>query len=403
MGCKYFLRDEIFLRILILLFASSLSIFSNNVAAGAGGVSVLTLDHTNVSQAISDHNFLALQFWAPCENMHSLLCKFGEELAPEYEKAASVLSTREPRIVLAKIDGSVEENKELRHQFEITGYPTIVILQNGGTDFHYYAGPRDADGIVKSLKRLIAPPSIEIKTATDTLSLINEEKLSIVGIFPMFSGEEFENFTAVANKLLWESWDYDIFHTSDASFLPCGESLVTMPTLRLLKPYDELFVGTQNFEVLAMENFIFVASFPLVRILNNNLPDKITQLLSQLPDEEVMLFVDFDSEDFDIFKNKYHKLAALYKSKGIRFLLANPVTNRNVLEYDGLTFDQLPLIIIHSNNGPTYMKPNLKPDDIAPWLNEYKEGKLKAFLKSQPIPVTNDEPLKVVVADSLDG
>nr|GFA83935.1 protein disulfide-isomerase-like [Tanacetum cinerariifolium] len=51
--------------------------------------------------------------------------------------------------------------------------------------------------------------------------------------------------------------------------------------------------------------------------------------------------------------------------------------------------------------GRSYMKPNLQPDDIAPWLNDFKEGKLKPFYKSQPIPEANDEPVKVVVADNL--
>lgn len=93
------------------------------------------------------------------------------------------MSTHEPPIVLAKIDGSAEENKELADKFSITGYPTIVILQNGGSDYHDYAGPRDADGIVRTLKRLIGPPSIEIKTDTDALSLIDEKKISIVNAF----------------------------------------------------------------------------------------------------------------------------------------------------------------------------------------------------------------------------
>nr|GEX63550.1 PDI-like 1-1 [Tanacetum cinerariifolium] len=88
----------------------------------------------------------SLKFYAPCENMNRLLCKFVEELEPEYEKAALVLSTHQPPIVLAKIDGSARENKEISREFEIKGYPTIVILQNGGRDFHYYAGPRDAYG-----------------------------------------------------------------------------------------------------------------------------------------------------------------------------------------------------------------------------------------------------------------
>ena len=63
-------------------------------------------------------------------------------------------------------------------------------------------------------------------------------------MFPKFSGEEFENFTAVAEKL---RSDYEFGHTMDAKLLPRGESLVTGPVIRLLKPFDELFV---DFEVL---------------------------------------------------------------------------------------------------------------------------------------------------------
>ncbi|PWA41374.1 PDI-like 1-1 [Artemisia annua] len=440
--------EELFARILITILLTSFIISSyalNTTYLQIQGEYVLTLDHSNFTQVVSDHNFLVLQFYAPwsvmfyilnllyfnffgivagllhshnismnftytlhslsTENMNRLLYKFVEELEPEYEKAAWVLSTHEPPIVMAKIDGSAQENKEISREFEITGYPTIVILQNGGRDFHYYAGPRDVDGLVKTLERLIRPPSIEIKTTSDALAFIDDEKISIVGIFPTFSGEEFENFTAIANQVLWDSWDYDFYHTTDASLIPRGESssLTTKPALRLLKPFDELFVDSQNFHVRDMENFIIEASIPLVTIVdyNNNNPPKIKDWISQLPDEQALLYLDFESDDFDVFKSKYHNIAPLYKCKGLRFLLGNAKTNEDDFKYSGLRFDQVPLIIIHSYHGSSYMKPNLRPDDIAPWLNDYKEGKLKPFYKSQPIPETNDEPLKVVVADSL--
>ena len=63
-----------------------------------------------------------------------------------------------------------------------------------------------------------------------------------VGIFPKFSGEEYENFTALAEK--WRS-DYDFGHTLDAKHLPRGESTVTGPVVRLFKPFDELYVDFQ--------------------------------------------------------------------------------------------------------------------------------------------------------------
>lgn len=65
-----------------------------------------------------------------------------------------------------------------------------------------------------------------------------------VGVFPKFSGEEFDKFIAVAEKL---RSDYEFGHTTDAKLLPHGESSVTGPVIRLLKPFDELFV---DFKVL---------------------------------------------------------------------------------------------------------------------------------------------------------
>lgn len=77
-------------------------------------------------------------------------------------------------------------------------------------------------------------------------------------MFPVLSGEEFENFTALSEKL---RSDYDFGHTSDAKLIPRGESSVTKPTLRLLKPFDELVV---DFQVLQL-SFVF---YSCIYILN---------------------------------------------------------------------------------------------------------------------------------------
>ena len=61
-------------------------------------------------------------------------------------------------------------------------------------------------------------------------------------MFPKFSGEEFENFIALAEKL---RADYEFGHTLNAKLLPRGESSVTGPLVRLFKPFDELFVDSK--------------------------------------------------------------------------------------------------------------------------------------------------------------
>nr|GMC98766.1 protein disulfide-isomerase-like [Ipomoea batatas] len=195
---------------------------------------VLTLDHTNFSDTVAKHNFIVVEFYAPW-------CGHCKRLAPEYEKAASILSSHDPPITLAKVDASDEVNKELSTKYRIQGFPSIKILRDGGNKVQEYKGPREADGIVTYLKKQAGPASTEIKSREDAASLIDEKKIFVAGVFPKFSGEEFENFITLAEKL---RADYDFAHTLDAKHLPRGKP-VDKPTLRLLKPFDELFADYQ--------------------------------------------------------------------------------------------------------------------------------------------------------------
>ncbi|KVH87963.1 protein disulfide-isomerase-like [Cynara cardunculus var. scolymus] len=379
----------LFLFCVFAILSSSVSISS---ATEAEKEYVLTLDHSNFSEAVAKHKFIVVEFYAPW-------CGHCKNLAPEYEKAAFVLSSHEPPVALAKVDANAEENKELAQQYEIQGFPTIKILKNGGETVQDYKGPREADGIVEYLKKQVGPASFEIKTPEDAGSLIDEKKVFVVGIFPKLSGEEYENFTILADKL---RSDYDFGHTTNAELLPRGESSVTTPTIRLLKPFDELFVDFQTFEVDALEKFIGDASIPIVTLFDqspNNQPFLIKYFES--PNAKAMLFLDFSHEQIDAFKSKYKDVASEYKGKGLNFLLGDVQASQAALQYFGLKEDQAPVLVVQNSNGLKFINSNVEADQLAPWLNDYVDGKVKPFIKSEPIPETNDEPVKVVVANSL--
>ncbi|XP_076935649.1 protein disulfide-isomerase-like [Bidens hawaiensis] len=379
------------LLIFLFVIVSSIASFSSATEA-AEKEHVLTLDHSNFSEVVSKHKFIVVEFFAPW-------CGHCKNLAPEYEKAASVLSSHDPPVALAKVDANAEENKPLAEQFEIQGFPTIKILKNGGELVQDYKGHREADGIVEYLKKQVGPASFEIKTAEDAGSLIDEKKVFVVGIFPTLSGEEFENFTILADKL---RSDYDFGHTTKAELLPRGESSVTTPTVRLLKPFDELVVDFQKFDVDALEKFIVDSSIPLVTLFDQsptNQPFLVKYFES--PNAKAMLFLDFSHELIDGFKSKYTEVAGLYKGEGLNFLLGDLKASQAALQYFGLKEDQSPVLVVQNNNGLKFINSNVEIDQLAPWLKDYVDGKVKPFVKSEPIPETNDEPVKVVVADSL--
>ncbi|OIV96659.1 hypothetical protein TanjilG_09201 [Lupinus angustifolius] len=353
---------------------------------------VLTLDHSNFSDTITKHNFIVVEFYAPW-------CGHCKNLAPEYEKAASILSSHDPPIALAKVDANEEKNKDLASQYDVKGFPTIKILRNGGKNIQDYKGPRQADGIADYLKKQSGPASSEIKSADDASALIGENKIAIVGIFPKFSGEEFDNFIAVAEKLRSE---YDFGHTLDAKHLPRGESSVSGPAVRLFKPFDELFVNSQDFHVEALEKFVEESSSPLVTVFNND-PSNHPYVVKffNSPHAKAMLFVNFTAEGVESLKSKYREAAALYQKEGISFLVGDVEASQNAFQYFGLQEDQVPLIIIQQNDGKKFLKPHLEAEHISTWLKEYKDGKVAPHVKSEPIPESNNEPVKVVVGKSL--
>ena len=42
------------------------------------------------------------------------------------------------------------------------------------------------------------------------------------------------------------------------------------------------------------------------------------------------------------------------------------------MQYFGLRKEQVPLIVIQTTDGQKYLKANLEPDHIAPWVQDYK-------------------------------
>ncbi|GAB2270354.1 disulfide-isomerase [Dionaea muscipula] len=384
---------SLFMLLCLVAVVSVLGVSASDGAAADAKEFVLTLDKSNFSDTVSNHDFIVVEFYAPW-------CGHCKKLAPEYEKAASVLSAHDPAIALAKIDVNDESNKELASSFDIKGYPTLKIFRNGGKTVQDYKGPRDADGIVAYLKKQSGPASNEIKSAEDATKVIGDDKVVIVGIFPAFSGEEFANFTVVTEKL---RSDYEFGHTLDAKLLPRGDSSVTKPIVRLFKPFDELYVDFQDFHVVALEKFVEGASIPTVTLFNKD-PSNHPYVIKFFNNEntKVMLFLNLGDETIGAYKSKYHEVAESYKGKDISFLLGDLVDSQGALQYFGVKEEQAPVIVIQTSDGKKYVKPNAEAADIAVWIKEFEEGKLSPYRKSEAIPEANNEPVKVVVADTLD-
>ncbi|KAM5548522.1 hypothetical protein ABKV19_000100 [Rosa sericea] len=339
----------------LLFFSSFLAVSISPIAADEADSkeAVVSLDSSNFSATVSKYNFIVVKFsprcgrckkldlevrkCGHCNKLYLVVRKCGHcnKLDLEYEKAASILSSNDPPVILAKVDANEEANKGLASEYDVKGFPTIKIIRNGGKSIQEYKGPREADGIVTYLKKQSGPASVEINSADDATTIVGEKKIVVVGVFDKFFGEEYEKFLALAQKL---RSDYEFGHTLDAKHLPRGDSSVTGPVVRLFKPFDECFVDFKEFNAEALEKFIEESSLPVVTEFNND-PDNHRFVIKFFngPNDKVMLFLNFNSDAADAFKLKYSEVAEKYKGEGISFLVGDLKASQGSLQVIFLT------------------------------------------------------------------
>eukprot|EP00250_Pteridium_aquilinum_P020600 c24875_g1_i1 orf=202-2427(+) len=155
---------------------------------------VLVLDAANFNDVISKQSFIVVDFYAPW-------CGHCKRLAPEYEKAAALLKTHKPSIVLAKVDANEQANKALASKYGVSGYPTLKIFENNGGIVRDYYGPRDADGIISYLKREAGPSLEKIVSLDQGETLANEVDIFL---FMDSTNEGAEEIKAIFNELASE-------------------------------------------------------------------------------------------------------------------------------------------------------------------------------------------------------
>ncbi|XP_067935563.1 protein disulfide-isomerase A4-like [Watersipora subatra] len=119
-----------------MLVVFTLALFLSGISAESDAV--ISLKDSTFDEFIAENDFVLVEFFAPW-------CGHCKQLAPEYEKAASSLLSKDPVVRLASVDAT--EEKDLSQRFEVSGYPTLKFFHNGEPED--YDGPRNADGIVE--------------------------------------------------------------------------------------------------------------------------------------------------------------------------------------------------------------------------------------------------------------
>jgi protein disulfide-isomerase A1 len=299
-------------------------------------------------------------------------------LKPEYEKAATELKDKVP---IAKVDCTVE--KESCDKYGIHGFPTLKIFRDGTPS--EYKGQRTAQSIVETMKRQMLP-AVSVLSGDDAVKeFVEAERVAIVGYFKADSKEK-KVFETVAQQLR----DDFVFGATDAA----EQKIV------LHKKFDE---GKNEFDGEftedAIKKFVQTYSVPIMDDIGPHNYEKYVS--SGLP---IAYFFYGTPEQRKELGPSFEKVAKQYQSK-ILFVYLDASLYGGHAENLALKQEWPAFGIQNIETAAKYPFDQTKDitlEAIEEFVKSFHEGKIEPTLKSEPIPETNDEPVKVVVGKTFE-
>uniref|UniRef100_A0A671XUW9 Protein disulfide-isomerase n=1 Tax=Sparus aurata TaxID=8175 RepID=A0A671XUW9_SPAAU len=370
-----------------LIFLAALAGFSR-------ASDVLDYGDDDFESKIGTHDLALVEFFAPW-------CGHCKRLAPEYETAATRLKGSVP---LVKVDCT--SNSNTCSKYGVSGYPTLKIFRDG-EDSGPYDGPRTADGIVSFLKKQAGPASVELKDDAAFQKFIADQDASVIA--PCFTSQA--EYLKAASAL---RDNYRFAHTNSEALLQSqgidGEGVVLFRPPRLNNMFEDSSVKFTD------EKY---TSNKIKRFIQDNIfgicPHMTDDNKDQLKGKDLLVAyydVDYDKnpKGSNYWRNRVMKVAKSFLDQGkkLNFAVASKAAFSHDLSEFGLdgSSGELPLVTIRTAKGDKYaMAEEFSRDGKAleRFLQDYFDGKLKRYLKSEPIPENNDGPVKVVVAENFDS
>lgn len=356
---------------------------------------VLEFTDSDFAEKVADKDIILVEFFAPW-------CGHCKKLAPEYEKAATALKSNDPPVPLAKVDCTA--NTEVCGKYGVSGYPTLKIFK-GGEMVEDYNGPRESDGIVKTMASKAGPDSKVLETVADCEKFLNRNDYAVVGFFSDADSEIAKIFGKVAGAL---SSELKFAHTSVKEILDkygYKDDIVLFQPKRLHNKFEEAAQKyTDDVTQYKLKTWLQAQSLGLCghRTVGN---------ADNFKKPWVVAYYDVDyvknPKGTNYWRNRVLKVAKKFKDAGKKVYFA--VSNNNdfggeVGEFgiDSRIGDK-PVIVAKDAKDMKYvMEADFSMDALEQFVNDLLDNKLEAYMKSEPVPDNSDKDVKVVVGRNFD-
>jgi protein disulfide-isomerase A1 len=351
---------------------------------------VLVLTDDTIDEAITAHETLLVEFYAPW-------CGHCKNLAPEYAKAAKALLGNDPPIRIAKVDA--EAQTKSRDRFGVQGFPTLKFFKGDAASPKDYDGGRTADEIQRWVLKKSGPA---VKILASAADLDEVKEASDVVVFAVVDEVEGES-RSVLEKVV-DATDLAVVVASTSTSVSADAAAVGQVVL--YKKFDEgKVVYDGEFTAEGISAFIKANAKPLVITFSQ---EKAPMIFGGDINEHVLVFADTTKDYVPALEKALKVGATAHKGKLLHVII--PLTETRIVEYFGVKEEELPKVII-VNMGAGMKKymfassgdalvgslESTFDDDLAAFEKLYVAGEVAPTLKSAEPTDDSDEAVKVIV------
>ena len=333
---------------------------------------VVVLDGDSFDDFVSENKFVLAEFYAPW-------CGHCKSLAPHYEKAATALKEGGSDVKLAKIDATGENNKDLAAKFEVKGYPTLLWFVDGEPS--EYKGGRTDDTIVQWINKKTG-----VSVGTGEVPAPNSQPVVLLKAKAIT-----DDFKKAADAL----GDEAVFHFVEEA---------TEPEITIQHKGEVPVVATNDDmkSATAIKAFVAANNLPVFGALDGESYAKYMAsgkglVWVLLPIETT----DELAEKVDEIRSAYLNLAS--KFPAYKFTYIDTIQFKAAVE-NMLGVSSFPAVVVHKQAGDKkkfILADTVDESRVAQFIKDVESGQVDPVLKSEVVPESNEEPVKVIVGATL--